>query len=106
MKIGISQPTFLPWHGYFALIDYVDIFVFLDTVQFVKRSWIQRNKIKNGDKEQWITIPIKTKHRRYQTIKDTKIDFTHLNKKKLLILFSIIITKLVISKNIFTCLRK
>lgn len=84
MKIGISQPTFLPWHGYFALIDYVDIFVFLDTVQFVKRSWIQRNKIKNGDKEQWITIPIKTKHRRYQTIKDTKIDFTHLNKKKII----------------------
>jgi hypothetical protein len=83
MKIGISQPTFLPWQGYFALIDYVDVFVFLDSVQFVKRSWIQRNKIKNNDKEQWITIPVKSKNKRFQAIKDTKIDFDHLDKKKI-----------------------
>ena len=43
MKIGISQPTFLPWCGYIALIDYVDEFIFLDDVQFEKRSWHQRN---------------------------------------------------------------
>ena len=46
MKIAISQPTFFPWQGYFALIDYVDEFIFLDNVQFDKRSWQQRNYIK------------------------------------------------------------
>ena len=49
MKIGISQPTFLPWCGYIALIDLVDEFIFLDNVQFEKRGWHQRNYIKfNG----------------------------------------------------------
>jgi hypothetical protein len=84
MKVGISQPTFLPWQGYFALIDHVDTFVFLDTVQFVKRSWVQRNKIKINDNEHWLSIPIKSKNKRYQIIKETKIDFDHLDKKKII----------------------
>ena len=45
-KVAIMQPTFLPWIGYFSLIDKVDEFIFLDNVQFDKRSWQQRNKIK------------------------------------------------------------
>ena len=44
MKIAIMQPTFMPWAGYFALINYVDKFVFLNDVQFNTRSWQQRNK--------------------------------------------------------------
>lgn len=44
--IGIMQPTFLPWLGYFALIESVDRFVFLDDVQFAKQSWQSRNRIK------------------------------------------------------------
>ena len=51
MKIAISQPTYLPWQGYFALIDYVDEFIFLENIQFNKRSWQQRNKIINNGKE-------------------------------------------------------
>ena len=46
MNLGISQPTFLPWCGYFGLLNYVDEFVILDNVQFQKRSWQQRNQIK------------------------------------------------------------
>ena len=56
MKIGISQPTFLPWQGYLALINYVDEFIILDDVQFDKRSWQQRNKIKQNNKELFLTI--------------------------------------------------
>ena len=57
MIIAISQPTFLPWSGYIALIDYVHEFIFLDNVQFDKRSWQQRNNIKTSEGTQTITIP-------------------------------------------------
>lgn len=45
------QPTFLPWLGYFYMINSVDKFVFLDSVQFERRSWQSRNKIKLNDRE-------------------------------------------------------
>ena len=51
MKIAISQPTFLLC-GFFSLISNVDQFVFLDQVQFDKRSWQQRNYISvKGEKK-------------------------------------------------------
>ena len=53
--ISISQPTFLPWIGYFDLIDRSDCFIFFDDAQFSKHSWHQRNKIIN---DAWITLPI------------------------------------------------
>lgn len=58
MKVVIMQPTYLPWMGYFDLVDQSDIFVFLDHVQFVRRSWQQRNKIKTPKKWIWLTVPI------------------------------------------------
>ncbi|WP_274521014.1 WbqC family protein [Neobacillus niacini] len=48
----------MPWIGYFSMIDKVDVFVFLDDVQLVKRSWQVRNKIKSNGKELLLTIPI------------------------------------------------
>jgi hypothetical protein len=67
------QPTFIPWIGYMAMIDTVDEFVFLDSVQFAKRTWQQRNKIKTSNGEHWISIPVKTKDCFSQNIKDAKI---------------------------------
>lgn len=61
MKIAISQPTFLPWAGYIGLIDYVDKFIFLDNVQFEKRSWHQRNNIKVNNQRYLVTIPVYSK---------------------------------------------
>lgn len=53
------QPTYLPWIGYFDLMDSADIFVLLDTVQFEKQSWQQRNRIKTGEAEsKWLTVPV------------------------------------------------
>lgn len=52
------QPTYMPWIGYFSMIDKVDTFVFLDDVQLVQRSWQVRNKIKSNDKELMLTIPL------------------------------------------------
>lgn len=58
------QPTYIPWMGYFDLIDKVDVFVFYNDVQLAKRGWQVRNKIKGANGEMYLTIPIKkTKHR-------------------------------------------
>ena len=56
--IGIMQPTYMPWMGYFSMIDQTDAFVFLDNVQLAGRSWQVRNKIKLNDKEKMLTIPV------------------------------------------------
>src|SRR3990167_7839543 len=57
--VAIMQPTYLPWAGYFDLMDQSDLFIFLDTVQFEKCSWQKRNKIKTSSGETWLTIPVK-----------------------------------------------
>lgn len=62
------QPTYMPWVGYFDLMDSVDRFVFLDNVQFEKRSWQQRNRIKTAQGLQIITVPVKSKARFDQRI--------------------------------------
>jgi hypothetical protein len=55
MKIGIMQPYFFPYIGYFQLIDAVDIYVNLDHVNFMKRSYMTRNTLKNNTQ---INIPV------------------------------------------------
>ncbi|WP_368506726.1 WbqC family protein, partial [Staphylococcus pasteuri_A] len=45
------QPTYLPWLGYFSLINSADKFVFLDNVKLEKSDWHVRNKIKSGRQE-------------------------------------------------------
>ena len=74
--VAIMQPTYLPWVGYFDLIDRSDCFVFLDSVQFAKRSWQQRNRLKGQgqDPARWVTVPVLTKGRRDQTIAAVEID--------------------------------
>lgn len=56
--IAIMQPTYMPWMGYFSMIDQAEAFVFLDNVQLVGRSWQVRNKIKLNDQEKMLSIPI------------------------------------------------
>ena len=63
MRLAITQPTFMPWCGYFSLMNNVDEIVFLDNVQFTKRSWQQRNKIKLNDKELMLTVPVFSKNK-------------------------------------------
>lgn len=68
------QPTYLPWLGYLDMIDKVDVFVFLDSVQFSKRSWQQRNRIKGDRGLMWLTVPVLNKGRRDQLICEVEID--------------------------------
>lgn len=58
MKIGIVQPYFLPYIGYFALINSVDKFVYFDDVQYIRRGWVNRNRIKIVDNWHYITLPV------------------------------------------------
>ena len=59
MKLGIMQPYFLPYLGYFQLVAAVDKFVFLNDVNFIKRGWINRNQIlKEGGDKQLFSIPL------------------------------------------------
>jgi hypothetical protein len=73
---AIMQPTYLPWIGYFALMDLVDVFVFLDDVQLSKQSWQTRNRIKGeSGKELLLSVPVR--HAGNQPIKDVEIDGAH-----------------------------
>ena len=73
MKVSIMQPTYLPWAGYFGLMMLSDYFVFLDDVQFERRSWQQRNYIKNKKDIINLTVPVIKKGLRDQKINQTKI---------------------------------
>jgi hypothetical protein len=73
VKIAIAQPTYLPWLGYFDLLDQVDQFVLLDTVQFEKQSWQQRNRIKTPTGLLWLTVPVVFRGRLGQRILDVEI---------------------------------
>ncbi len=71
--VSIHQPAYLPWLGYFDRIQKSDIHVFLDTVQFEKNSFINRNQVKTSDGPVWLTIPVHLEGHMTSTIKDTMI---------------------------------
>lgn len=59
MKIGILQPGYFPWLGYFDLMRSVDHFVILDDVQFTKQDWRTRNRIRTPSGWIWLSVPIR-----------------------------------------------
>ena len=72
-KAAILQSNYIPWKGYFDLINMVDVFVLYDDMQYTRRDWRNRNKIKTCNGLKWLTIPVEVKGKYYQKIKDTKI---------------------------------
>ena len=60
-KIAILQSNYIPWKGYFDLINRVDEFIFYDDVQYTKNDWRNRNQIKTSNGLIWLSIPIETK---------------------------------------------
>ena len=59
MKVAIHQPHYLPWLGYLAKWAAADVFVFLDTVQYEKNGWQNRNRIKTAVGARWLTVPVR-----------------------------------------------
>ena len=68
MTIAINQPTYLPWIGYFDLIDQVDKFIFYDDVQIVKQSWGTRNQILTTNGKHWLSVPIDHSKKYYEKL--------------------------------------
>ena len=58
MTVSIHQPQYLPWLGFFDKVDRADVYVILDTVQFKKNEYQNRNRIKTAQGWQWITVPV------------------------------------------------
>jgi len=79
-KIAILQSNYIPWKGYFDIINMVDEFILYDDMQYTKNDWRNRNKIKTPNDAQWLTIPIR-QEKLSQKIKDTKISYKNWYKK-------------------------
>lgn len=73
-RIGIIQSNYIPWKGYFDLIASVDEFILFDDMQYTRRDWRNRNRIKTPLGTQWITVPVIASGRYLQRIRDTEID--------------------------------
>ena len=71
--VAIVQSSYIPWKGYFDLIRRVDEFILFDDVQFTKRDWRSRNRIKTPNGPIWLTVPVQVKGRYLQAIKDTQV---------------------------------
>jgi len=78
--ITIHQPNYMPWPGFFHKWLLADTFVILDTVQYHKSEWQNRNRIKTTQGEQWITVPVT--YRYPQHIRDVGIALNNWAKKQ------------------------
>ena len=74
MQIGILQPGYLPWLGFFEQVYKSELFVVYDDVQYDKHGWRNRNRIKTANGVQWITVPVLTRGQAQPIIKDVLID--------------------------------
>ncbi len=72
LRVAAIQSSFIPWRGYFDFIANVDLFVFLDDVQYTVRDWRSRNKIKTQRGVEWLTVPVIHDHRS-QLVTETRI---------------------------------
>lgn len=72
-RVAILQSNYIPWKGYFDLINMVDEFILYDDVQYTRRDWRNRNKIKSSQGELWLTISVNVKGKYDQKICDTEV---------------------------------
>jgi len=82
-KIAIMQSYFFPYIGYFQLMNAVDEFVIYDNIKYIKKGWINRNRILVNGRDSYITIPIK-RDSDYLDIKDRYLSENSIIKKKII----------------------
>jgi hypothetical protein len=77
MNCVILQPSYIPWRGYFHLIQKADVFVFYDDVQYDHHGWRNRNRIKTPRGTEWLTIPIQSRGEGWKEtpIRDVRISW-------------------------------
>ncbi|MBA2505698.1 MAG: WbqC family protein [Thermoleophilaceae bacterium] len=72
--VAIVQSSYIPWKGYFDLINSADEFMLFDDVQFTRRDWRNRNRVKTAGGLVWLTIPVKAKGRYEQRIDEVCVE--------------------------------
>ncbi len=72
-RVAIVQSNYVPWRGYFDLIASVDEFILLDDVQYTRRDWRNRNRIKTARGTRWLTIAVQVSGRYTQPICETRV---------------------------------
>jgi hypothetical protein len=72
-RVAIVQSNYVPWRGYFDLMASVDEFVLYDDVQYTRRDWRNRNRIKTAAGTKWLTIPVQVKGQYTQAICETVV---------------------------------
>jgi len=72
MKLAVMQPYIFPYLGYFHLIEATDKIIFYDDVNYIRRGWINRNRILMNGKDKLFTIPVKEASQN-NLIRDTMI---------------------------------
>lgn len=80
-SVAIVQSNYIPWRGYFDLINSVDEFILYDDMQYTIRDWRNRNIIKTANGPLWLTIPVEVKGKYFQKIKDTIVSDPQWAKK-------------------------
>lgn len=73
MKVVVTQSNYIPWKGYFDQINNADVWVVYDDMQYTRRDWRNRNKIKTAQGLQWLTVPVEVKGKYFQKIKETRV---------------------------------
>lgn len=72
----VLQPPFLPWGGWFDLVDQADILIVLDDAQFSKQSWQQRNRIRTQKGFEYLSVPVRSAGRLGQAINEVQLSDT------------------------------
>ena len=72
-RVAIIQSNYVPWKGYFDIVNLVDEFVIYDSVQYTRRDWRNRNRIKTPQGLTWMTIPVEVKGNYRQRINETRV---------------------------------
>jgi hypothetical protein len=73
-RVAIVQSNYIPWKGYFDLIALADEFILLDDVQYTRRDWRNRNRIKTANGPAWLSIPVLSSGNYHARIRDIEID--------------------------------
>lgn len=80
-KVAIMQSNYIPWRGYFDMINMVDEFIIFDSVQYSKKTWRNRNYIKTLNGLELLSIPVKVKGKLNQSIYEVETTDNHWKRK-------------------------
>ena len=72
-RVAILQSCYIPWKGYFDLINSVDEFILYDDCQYTRQDWRNRNRIKSATGTRWLTIPVRVQGLYSQRLDETTI---------------------------------